>query len=198
MKKLSIALCACVALSGCMLGFDSDVDSSAGTRNSHRADYRAEFGCPLTDDHEAYRQCILNTYYGKHPKTFRTTVDENGKSVAIIKDETKSSYDKDTDTYKTERVIVIETEERLVPAPVIPPIPAPVLVPVEPVPTPNMEEDCEEEVEVKAVEPVKPEPAPAKTWWDTYQKNKPQKNVSDKEGCPCKDPNDPCPQCYDK
>ena len=190
MKKLSITLCACLALSGCMLGFDSDVDSSAATRNSHRADYRSEFGCPLTDNHEAYRQCLLNTYYGTHPKTFRTTVDANGNSVAVIKDETKSSYDKDTGNYKTERVIVIETEERLVPAP----IPMPELAPVEP--TPDLEEDCDEEKAEPA--PQKVEPAPT-TWWDTYQKDKKtEKKLLDKDGCPCADPNDPCPQCYDK
>ena len=189
MKKLSITLCACLALSGCMFGFDSDVDSSAGTRNSHRADYRAEFGCPLTDDHEAYRQCLLNTYYGAHPKTFKTTVDKNGNSVAIVKDETKSSYDEDTGSYKTERVIVIETEERLVPASDIPPVPMSEVVPVEPTPTTVVKED------VKKVE-VETKPVPA-TWWDTYQKNKPEKK-STKPGCPCENPNDPCPQCYDK
>jgi len=196
MKKLSITLCACLALSGCMLGFDSDVDSSAATRNTHRADYRAEFGCPLTDNHEAYRQCLLNTYYGTHPKTFRTTVDPNGNSVAVVKDETKSSYDKDTGNYKTERVIVIETEERLVPAPVIPPVPMADITAVEPSPETIAEEDCDKD-EVKTEPTTKPVPA---TWWDTYQKDKgkTERKLLDKEGCPCEDPNDPCPQCYDK
>jgi len=202
MKKLSITLCACVALSGCTFGFDPDVDSAAGTRNSHRADYRAEFGCPLTDDHEAYRQCLINTYYGTHPKTYRTTVDEKGRSVAVVKDETKSSYDKDTGNYKTERVIVIETTEELVPASsTIPPIPMPQLETVKPAPVTEIEKNFDE-VEIvettpvqKVSEPVKE--APAATWWDTYQKNKPT-DQKVKEGCPCENPNDPCPQCYDK
>ena len=197
MKKLSLTLCACVALSGCMFGFDPDIDSSSATRKIHHADYRAEFGCPLTDDHEAYRQCLVNTYYKTHPKTYNVTVDKDGKSVAVIKDETKSSYDKATDTYKTERVIVIETEEKLVPVPVQS-MPMPTIQNVEPQPIENLvEEDCEE-VEVETVKPVKEGPKPT-TWWDTYQKNKvTDKKLSDKDGCPCADPNDPCPQCYDK
>ena len=182
MKKLSIALCACLALSGCMFGFDPDIDSANATRKTHHADYRAEFGCPLTDDHAAYRQCILNTYLKAHPKTYTTAVNDDGKSIAIIKDETKSSYDKNTDTYKTERVIVIETEEKL--------------VPISSVQTPLTEDVVSEEECDETVKPVETEP---KTWWDNYQKNKPtNKKEPTKEGCPCANPNDPCPQCYDK
>lgn len=34
-------------------------------------------------------------------------------------------------------------------------------------------------------------------WWDKYVSEKKPEAVK-KEGCPCKDPNDPCPQCYEK
>lgn len=34
-------------------------------------------------------------------------------------------------------------------------------------------------------------------WWDKYVSEKKPETVQ-KEGCPCKDPNDPCPQCYEK
>ena len=209
MKKSSFVLCTCLALSGCMFGFDPDVDSAAETRAEHHDAYRQEFGCPLTDDHEAYRNCLINTYKGTHPKTFRTEIDENGKSVAIVKNETKTSYDKDTDTYKTERVIVIETEERLVPVPAaLPPVPPPTteeIKPIEPSPLPADEECCDEEVIDDVVEktsaPVATqpkEPAKPKTWWDTYQQEKKPAEIPAKPVCPCEDPNDPCPQCVDK
>ena len=217
MKKSSLILCSTLALSGCMFGFDPDIDSAAETRADHHEAYRQEFGCPLTDDHEAYRACLVNTYKNTHPKTYVTEQNENGKSVAVIKNETKTSYDKNTDTYKTERVIVIETEERLVPVPVPPPVLAPLppeeVKPVEPAPTfdPNAFENCDDEivdVEAPLPEPepsvVKqtPPPPPAKpeptTWWDAYQKDKDLAPAPKKPVCPCADPNDPCPQCVDK
>ena len=208
MKKSLLIFGSTLALSGCMFGFDPDIDSSAETRAEHHDAYRQEFGCPLTDDHEAYRACLVNTYKNTHPKTYRTEQAENGKSVAIIKNETKTSYDKDKDAYKTERVIVIETEERLVPVPVPPPVLTPLpheeVKPVEPTPVMglDLDEPCEEEVAEQ--EPVKlaPPPPPAKpeptTWWDAYQKDKDLKPAPKKPVCPCADPNDPCPQCVDK
>ena len=208
MKKSLLIFASTLALSGCMFGFDPDVDSTAQTRAEHHDAYRQEFGCPLTDDHEAYRNCVINTYKNTHPKTYVTEQAENGKSVAIIKNETKTSYDKDTDTYKTERVIVIETEERLVPVPVPPPVLAPLppeeVKPVEPEPARDLSDwdDCDDEVIEDEVIQQTPPPPPAKpeptTWWDTYQKNRTSESTAQKPTCPCEDPNDPCPQCVDK
>lgn len=215
MKKSLLILGSTLALSGCMFGFDPDVDSAAQTREEHHTAYRHEFGCPLTDDHELYRNCLVNTYKNTHPKTYATEVAENGKSVAVVKNETKTSYDKETDTYKTERVIVIETEERLVPvpAPVVPPVPTETIKPVEPTPAcdacANDAWDDEivdviEEAPLPEPKPVvvKQTPPPAKpeptTWWDTYKKDKDLAPAPKKPVCPCPDPNDPCPQCVDK
>ena len=218
MKKSLLVLCSTLALSGCMFGFDPDVDSTAQTREEHHTAYRKEFGCPLTDDHELYRNCLINTYKNTHPKTYATEVDENGKSVAIVKNETKTSYDKETDTYKTERVIVIETEERLVPvpAPVVATVPPETMKPVEPEPAcdSNVAADAWDDEIIGVIEaPPLPEqkptvvkqtppPPPAKpeqeTWWNTYKKDKELAPAPRKPVCPCPDPNDPCPQCVDK
>ena len=122
MKKLPAILAICTALSGCS-HMDANLDSAQETRNANRDAYRQEFGCTFTDDHASYRNCLLNTYYSSKPKTYSTSTNKEGKSIAIVKNERNSSYNKDTNTYKTERVIVIETEERLVPIPVSTTIP---------------------------------------------------------------------------
>ena len=192
MKKLSLILGVCAIITGCSY-MDPNLESAQETRDANRDAYRQEFGCTATDEHAAYRNCLLNTYYGSKPKTFSTHTNKDGKSVAVIKNETKESYDADTHTYKTERVIVIETEERLVPAPVA---------------TPAPDEPKEENVvtettkviaeEIPAKEDIIPvEPTPQKTWWDTYQEEK-EEVKTEEPVCPCPDPNDPCPQCVDK
>ena len=177
MKKLSFVLFACTALVGCS-SYEPDLDKAAEVRAENRTAFHQEFGCPFTDDHAAYRQCVLNTYYGTHPRTYSVKQDKDGKSIAVIRNESRSSYDAETDTYKTERVIVIETEEKLVP------------VPVEV--TPQLIEPEVLPPDLSAVE----EPAPKETWWDTYQKDKPA--PAKEPQCPCPDPNEPCPQCVDK
>jgi len=181
MKKLSIVLGVCLALAGCRT-FDPDIDREADRRALEREAYHQEFGCQFVSDHDSYRQCVLNTYQANKPKTFRVGQDEKGRSVAILRDETTHSFDRETDTYKTERVIVIETEERLVP------VPTPVVVETVDDSEESYEEPCEDELPV--AEPVK------ETWWDEYQKSKEPAPAAFK--CPCEDPNAPCPQCVDK
>jgi len=179
MKKLPVVLCTCLALAGCTT-FEPDIDRAAANRDAERQAYHEEFGCHFAGDHDSYRDCLLHTYQSNKPKSFSVTQDEKGRTVAIIKDETKQSYDKSTDTYKTERVIVIETEERLVP-----------------VPTPVVENcDALPEPTVEPTPAVEPKQAPKDTWWETYKKNK---SVEGNDvQCPCPDPNEPCPQCVDK
>jgi hypothetical protein len=252
MKKLSLILGIYVTLAGCS-SMDTNLESAQETRDANRDAYRQEFGCTVTDEHAAYRNCLLNTYYNSKPKTFSTYVNKEGKSVAVIKNESKESYDEDTKTYKTERVIVIETEERLVPVPVIVPnseeVPVPerleektiieetkniitetenTIAEVEPETIATETENTIAEVEPETIatetenttaeiEPenivteteiiteeiptkediIPVEPAPQKTWWDTYQEEK-ENEVSLEPVCPCMDPNDPCPQCVDK
>ena len=196
MKKMSLIFGICVALAGCST-MDTNLESAQETRDANRDSFRQEFGCGPADEHAAYRNCLLNTYYANKPKTFSTYVNKDGQSVAVIKNETKESYDADTNTYKTERVIVIETEERLVPAPVATPVPE------EPKEEPvvETEETISEEIiseEIPTKEEIAPvEPTPQKTWWDTYQEEK-EVEETDEPVCPCDDPNDPCPQCVDK
>lgn len=193
MKKLPFILAVFTALSGCSY-MDTNLESAQGTRDAKRDAYRQEFGCTFTDDHASYRNCLLNTYYSSKPKTYSTTTNKDGKSVAIIKDETKKSYDEETNTYKTERVIVIETEEHLVPVPVSTTTP---VVETKDKDTTVVEEKhlIEPVVATEEIAPV--EPKPEKTWWDTYQEEK-EEVKTEEPVCPCPDPNDPCPQCVDK
>ena len=188
MKKIFVILCACGALAACT-SYEPDLDKAAAVRDEHHRAYRAENGCPLTDDHAAYRECVINTYYKNTPKTFVPAKMEDGRSVAIIRNESTSSYDEETNTYKTERVVVIET--------------------VETVTDGESAETTTTTTETKVVpsksdKTVKQEPTPApvpekeQTWWDQYQKNRPATTPAAKPQCPCPDPNEPCPQCVDK
>ena len=238
MKKLPVILCACTILAGCG-GSKTDFDEAAAIRAEKRDIYRSEYGCSFTDDHAAYRQCLLNTHYASHPKTFDATRNSDGQSVAVIRsDNTKSSYNAETGTYKTERVIVIETEEHLEPGVAIA---ANIPYTVEPLKAgeksnksqKKQADDAEldllmeeEENDVtgaeeawkdadnlkgSTIEPVEPTPSLStttatetaqtkvekkETWWDTYQKDKPE--MTEEPQCPCPDPNEPCPQCVDK
>lgn len=200
MKKLSLILTVCTALAGCS-HMDPNLDSAQASRDANRDAYRQEFGCPFTDDHASYRDCLLNTYYSSKPKTYSTTTNKDGKSVAVIKDETKNSYDKETNTYKTERVIVIETEERLVPMPIPSPIPEVKTETVTEEVALTTEENGEANTLIEStsttqeIVPVEPKPEP--TWWDTYQEEK-EEVKPEEPVCPCPDPNAPCPQCVDK
>ncbi len=193
MKKLPAVLVVFMGLSACSQ-MDMNLETAQETRNANRDAYRQEFGCTFTDDHASYRNCILNTYYASKPKTYSTTTNKDGKSVAIIKDETKKSYNEETNTYKTERVIVIETEERLVQVPLPTPIP---VVKTEDKETTVVEEKnlIDPIVTTEEIAPVEPKPEP--TWWDTYQEEK-EDEKPEEPVCPCPDPNDPCPQCVDK
>ena len=123
MKKFAIILCAGVAVTACS-NFEPDLDMARDIRDENNRLAREEVGCTFAGDHDAYRQCVLNTYYKNTPKTFVTGRTEDGKALAILKNESTSSYDESTGTYKTERVIVIETEERLVDIPTPSPITA--------------------------------------------------------------------------
>jgi len=87
------------------------------------------------------------------------------------------SHDPDPDDLFAENDPYWETKEVVQPAPVY--TPAPRQVQVQPV-----------------VVKTAPAPQTEPTWW---QQNKQKHVVKIKvPTCPCKDPNDPCPQCYQK
>lgn len=217
MKKFAIILCAGVAVTACS-NFEPDLDMARDIRDENNRLAREEVGCTFAGDHDAYRQCVLNTYYKNKPKTFVTGRTEDGKALAILKNESTSSYDESTGTYKTERVIVIETEERLVdiptPSPItttanlvetVPPLPAETKDPVVPAQNPaqNPDQNADEivsdtvvnsETITETVPPPEPILEKEETWWSQYKKQPAQPAPV----CPCPDPNEPCPQCVDK
>ena len=199
MKKWSVLLLVCTALAGCHW-YEADMDKAAAQRAERRIAYHQEFGCPEIDSHAARRQCVLNTYRASKPRTYRTQNLKDGQPLAVVRDETERTYDEYTNTYKTERVIVIETEERLEPLPA-----ATALIPYTVEKLTEEEEAQYEElqdepvakkVEEPAKEEIKPEPVAEKevSWWET----RPKAVEPEKPKCPCEDPNDPCPQCVEK
>lgn len=213
MKKFAIILCAGVAVTACS-NFEPDLDMARDIRDENNRLARKEVGCTFAGDHDAYRQCVLNTYYKNKPKTFVTGRTEDGKALAILKNESTSSYDESTGTYKTERVIVIETEERLVDIPTpssitatanlvetVPPLPAETKDPVVPAQNPDQNADeivsdtvVNSETITETVPPPEPILEKEETWWSQYKKQPAQPAPV----CPCPDPNEPCPQCVDK
>ena len=66
----------------------------------------------------------------------------------------------------------------------------------QPAPKPVYVQPQQVQVKPVVVQATAPQPQPQQTWW---QQNK-QKHVVKVQvpTCPCKDPNDPCPQCYQK
>lgn len=188
MKKIGLILCACGALAACT-SYEPNLDKATEIRNEKHMANRVENGCPLTDDHAAYRQCVINTYYKNSPKTFVPAKMEDGRSVAIIRNESTSSYDEETNTYKTERVVVIETVETVTGEGPTDNVAPAVQVPPASKAAPKAKPAPEKPVPPKA-------PEKEQTFWEQYQKNKPA--PAPKPQCPCPDPNEPCPQCVDK
>lgn len=210
MKKLGIVLAACGFVAACT-SYEPDQDIAAEKRREAQVAYHQDVGCPMVDDHEAYRNCVINTYYKNSPKTFVPAKLPDGRSVAIIRNDQTSSYDEATDTYKTERVVVIETVETISGKPAeakMPVVETPVIETPAPTPAPVVAEQpkpapkAESVIEIEVESTPKAEPVPAETevreqtWWETYQKEKPAEVAAPQ--CPCPDPNEPCPQCIDK
>jgi len=167
-------------------------------REEALAQKRAEVGCAFVRDHDAYRQCVMNTYYLQHPQGYETHELTTGQPIAVISNpgcvqagcatkvaplpasgpqivpystsESRTVETTCTQSYQAQEASVTTTE-------VLPP-PAPVKIVTEPAPAPA------------------PDPDP--TWWETYQAEKKPEPAPEKPTCPCADPNDPCPQCFDK
>ena len=189
----SLLLTACVA-------HDTDLDAQAAERQAQRNEQQQTMGCTFSHDHDAYRNCILNTYYTRHPRTYIPAELDNGQPVAVtgpgyhmgtpvlpviaepqqpqlwaaptVEAHSSSVETVCEKTYQPQEAVITTTE-----MPLNPPAPEVIVVEQEPAPAPQ------------------PAPQP-RTWWTEYQENKPAPAPAPK--CPCEDPNDPCPQCYNK
>ena len=198
MKTGFIAL-SMLALTACTMGYESNLDKAAAKRELNIEERHQATGCTFVRDHDAYRNCLLNTYNLNSPATYSTTTMEDGRSVAVInptqqfgttsscglkpipaKEEyewaapTTVSQTKSVETVCQKKFepqqTVIQTTEGVLPPP------TPEVVFVQP------------EQEVVVPQPVVAQEAVQVEW----------QPVNQEPVCPCPDPNDPCPQCYDK
>ena len=187
----SLLLSACVA-------HDTDLDAQAAQRQARLNMRHQTTGCTFAHDHDAYRNCILNTYYMRQPRTYVPAELDNGKPLAVtgqgyrmgapvlqtiaepqpvqlwaapaVEAHSSSVETVCEKTYQPQEAVITTTEMPLNPPP------AEVIV-----------------VEQEPAPVAQPQP---RTWWTEYKENKPAPAPAPK--CPCEDPNDPCPQCYDK
>lgn len=220
MKKQLLLVLGCSLLSACVV-HETDLYAAQEKRDAALAQKRSQMGCTFIRDHDAYRQCILNTYYLQQPQGYETRELTTGQPVAVISTsacgpagcgskvaplppsgpqivpysttESQTVETTCTQNYQAREASVTTTEVIPAPAPVQiitqtapAPAPAPVAEPA-PVAAP---------APAPAPVPVAPDPDP--TWWETYQAEKKPEPVPAQPVCPCPDPNDPCPQCFDK
>lgn len=212
MRKGFITLSA-MALTACTIGHETDMDVAAAKREMNIEARHAVNGCTFIKDHEAYRNCLINTYKLNSPATYSTSTLEDGRPVAVVnptqQNDVKatnacglkplpSSLDSGyewaapttaTETKTVETVCqkkfepqqtVIQTVEETV----TPPEPEIIFVQQE-----QPQPVIQEQVEFVAPQPIEPPPPPKIVW---------SQPVETEPVCPCADPNDPCPQCYDK
>ena len=194
MSKALVILGA-LALTACTTGFETDMDKATAKREANIDARHQVSGCTFVRDHEAYKNCLMNTYNMNSPATYTTQTMQDGRAVAVINHQQAAAsaggcglkpipapaeyeWAAPTTVSQTNSVetvcqkkfepqqTVIQTVEETIP----PPTPEVVFVQPEPVP------------------PVVV-PPPVQTWTAP---------VEVKPTCPCADPNDPCPQCYDK
>lgn len=205
MKRYLLVVLGCSLLGAC-ISHETNLQAAQEKRDAALAQKRAENGCTFIRDHDAYRQCVMNTYYMQHPRTYETHELTNGQPVAIISNQAAGcgcggatgcmagcttkvaplpASGPQVVPYATSESTTVETtctqnyqaqEASVTTTEVLPP-PPPVQITTQPAPV------------------VEPEPDP--TWWETYKAEK-KVEVVPQPVCPCPDPNDPCPQCVDK
>lgn len=199
MKKHLLVVLGCSLLGACV-AHETDFQVAQEKRDMALLQKRSEIGCTFIRDHDAYRQCVMNTYYMQQPQGYETHELTTGQPIAVISNpgcgsagcankvaplpaggpqivpystsESRTVETTCTQNYQAQEASVTTTE-------VLPP-PAPVQI-----------------VTQSAPEPV-PVAEPEPTWWETYQSEKKPEPVPVHPVCPCPDPNDPCPQCFDK
>ena len=214
-KKLAILL-ACSLLGACVY-HETDMQLAQEQRDAALMQKRAQVGCSFLRDHDAYRQCLLDTYYSKYPTGYTTREMTNGQSVAIVNGGAQAQ------PLTFSSGCGCNTCNR--PAPTcstcnqgqmqVAPLPAsgPQIVPYTTTATTTVGTTCTKNympqvasvTTTEVIPPLKVQPLPAPTpvapppeptWWQEYQTTKKVEPV--KPVCPCPDPNDPCPQCVDK
>ena len=198
MKKALVILGA-LALTACTTGYETDFDKAAAKREANIDARHQASGCTFVRDHEAYKNCLMNTYKLNSPATYETRTMQDGRPVVVMNSTQEKSavggcglkpipapqeyeWAAPTTISRTNSVetvcqkkfepqqTVIQTVEETIP----PPTPEVIFVQPEP---------------VQPAE-VPPPPPPVQQVWTAPVEVEPV--------CPCADPNDPCPQCYDK
>lgn len=204
MKKSITLLTTCLMLTAC-IGHETNLEDAQAARDAQLYQKRAQEGCTFTRDQAAYRECLLNTYYSKHPQNYQTAELVNGQPISIVNSMT--TYERNAVpqvaplpvseaqilSYTTSETTTMEgqvtkTTEAPVKAEVVVTEEITATKPVPPAPI-----VVEEPVIVDQPAPVV-EKQPS--WWDVHQEEGLVEPVKTK--CPCDDPNDPCPQCYEK
>ena len=207
MDKRWVILLGCVLLGGCV-AHETDFQVAQEERDAMLLNKRMKEGCQFVRDQDAYRECLLNTYYSQYPKGYRTAELVDGEPIAVISNSQSyqgqrmvsqvaplpsagpqivpystsevttvdSTYTQDY--VAPQQTTIVKSQEIVAQVPVPPPAPVvqPVVIP-QPVVTPAPQKDP--------------------SWWENYQQTRvitPTVTVK----CPCDDPNDPCPQCYEK
>ncbi len=192
MKK-ALVIFGALALSACTLGYETDMDKATAKREANIDARHQISGCTFIREHEAYKNCLLNTYNLNSPATYTTKSMQDGRPVAVINQgksnasacglkpipeqaeyewaaPTTVSQTNSVETvcqraYEPQQTVIQTVEEKIAP-----PTPEVIFVQQEPV-----QPVVQQPVQQVWTAPVPVEPV-----------------------CPCADPNDPCPQCYDK
>ena len=219
MKKSGIILLVSFLLAGCV-AHETDFQAAQEERDAMLLNKRMKEGCQFVRDQDAYRECLLNTYYSQYPKGYRTAELVDGEPVAIISESKYGSYQGQqrvtqvaplppsgpqivpyatseittvdstyTQDYVAPQATITRTQEIVAQVPVA-------QVPVaQPLPTPPPAPVVQPVVMPQPV--VTPAPQQDPSWWDSYQQTR-ATPVAVQPVCPCPDPNDPCPQCFEK
>ena len=189
MKKALVVLGA-LTLAACTVGQQTDLDIAAAKRAANIDARHQVSGCTFIRDHEAYKTCLMNTYNLNSPATYYTQTMQDGRPVAVINQQqtnlsacglkpipTQTEYEWAAPTTASQ-MNSVETvcQKKFEPQQTVIQTIEETIAP----PTP----------EVIFVQPEQtPPPAPVKKWTAP---------VVAQPTCPCADPNDPCPQCWDK
>lgn len=191
MKK-GLVILGALALSACTVGYETNIDKATARREANIDARHQVNGCTFVRDHEAYKNCLMNTYNVNSPALYTTQNMQDGRPVVVMNQGQNPARPASTGCG-------------------LKPIPAPApyewAAPTTVSQTNSVETVCQKKFEpqqtvIQTVEETIPPPTPevifvqqepvqpVKQTWTAPVRVEPV--------CPCADPNDPCPQCYDK